>query len=318
MLKFLQGKMERAAYKRRTKEEIEHYSGIFRNPPAPSHVGQDHLFQPVPPCWVELELRASHLIRQSTGHNLEEHVTTQLSESGGRMLSLGCGPGGIELAFARAVPKAEITAIDFNPDLLELGRQRATQENLNVVFQQADLNTVKLPKRAYDLVFCHASLHHVIELEHLAREIKLCLCDGGELVIVDVITPNGYQMWPETREVARNLWNALPSRFRINHTAYRQPKVDDTIWEGDTSHSGMECIRSEEILRVLEEEFVCRHFVPYYSLSRRFLDTMYGPNYDLSRSLDSALFEWIWQLDLFYLQSNTLRPETFFGVYSPR
>lgn len=57
------------------------------------------------------------------------------------------------------------------------------------------------------------------------------------------------------------------------------------------------------------------HHVPYFTLSRRFFDTMYGPNFDLSAPIDRALFEWIWQLDCHYLQSGQLRPETFFGVY---
>jgi hypothetical protein len=35
-----------------------------------------------------------------------------------------------------------------------------------VRFSQADLNTVSLPKREFDLVFCHACLHHVLELEN--------------------------------------------------------------------------------------------------------------------------------------------------------
>ena len=61
-------------------------------------------------------------------------------------------------------------------------------------FSQADLNTVSLPKREFDLVFCHACLHHVLELERLAGQIRNALRPGGELVVVDVITRSGYRM----------------------------------------------------------------------------------------------------------------------------
>ena len=87
------------------------------------------------------------------------------------MLSLGSGPGGLEIAFAREVPHSFIQCFDLNPDLVELGRQRASSERLNVDFQIADLNRIDLPRRDYDIVFCHASLHHVLELERIAMEI---------------------------------------------------------------------------------------------------------------------------------------------------
>jgi hypothetical protein len=52
---------------------------------------------------------------------------------------------------------------------------------------------------------------------------------------------------------------------------------------------------------------------------KAFFDWMYGPNYDLSKSLDLALVNWIWELDGYYLNlsgSNRLMPETFFAIYT--
>ncbi|PYS67056.1 MAG: hypothetical protein DMF73_20225 [Acidobacteria bacterium] len=107
----------------------------------------------------------------------------------------------------------------------------------------------------------------------------------------------------------------LPEKFRLNHTAYAEPRIDEQIWEADTSEHGMECIRSEEILPTLAQMFTVECFVPFFSLSRRFFDTMYGPNYDLNVALDKALLNWIWELDVYYLSTEQLRPETFFGIY---
>jgi hypothetical protein len=83
----------------------------------------------------------------------------------------------------------------------------------------------------------------------------------------------------------------------------------------DTSASSMECIRSQEILPILEAAFTLVHYVPYFALSRRFFDTMYGPNYRLDAPLDLAFLNWIWELDCYSLETKTLRPETFFAVY---
>jgi ubiquinone/menaquinone biosynthesis C-methylase UbiE len=300
-----------AEYQAHLKEEVEHFSKLYEEPEANAS-----LFYKVPETWFEVERRAGELITEASGMNMSGHVVSRLnSRRGVRMLSLGSGPGGVELTFARRAVQAEIVCMDVNTELLELGRRHAAEGNLNVAFTEADLNLVELPTNEFDVVFCHAALHHVIELERLVEQIKRSLRPGGEFITVDVVTLNGYGMWPETRPVVQTLWQTLPSQFRLNHTGYAKPRTDEEIWEADTSAASMECIRSQDILPVLGDAFVNSVFVPYYSLSRRFFDTMYGPNYDLSRKLDRAIFEWIWELDTYYLQTQQLPPETFFGIY---
>lgn len=303
------------AYQRHTKEEIDHYRKLYEKADA----DRERLIERVPGVWEEVHRRADERIRALTGNDMRSHVLERLqSRPGVRMLSLGSGPGGVELMFAREAPEAEIVCMDLNPDLLKLGRASAQGEGLPVRFEQADLNTVKLPPREYDLLFCHASLHHVLELEWLFEQMRGALRPGGEVIAVDVISRSGYRMWPETREVVRKIWATLPDRYRINHTGYREKRVDKEIWDLDTRTKGMECIRSEDIVPLLEKTFRRRAFAGYLSLCRRFFDTMYGPNFDLSRPMDLAFLDWVWQLDCYNIDTEVLRPESFFGIYSLR
>lgn len=304
-----------AAYDRHARAEMEHYNRLYSGDQA----ARERLVEPVPPSWVEIQRLAAEHIREASGNDITGHVLARLrGRKRPRLLSLGCGPGGVELVFAREVPDAEYVCLDFNPDLLALGRERAAAEGLTLRFEQADLNTVALPSGEFDVVFCHAALHHLLALERLAAEIRRALRPGGELIAVDVIARSGYRMWPETRRVARAVFAALPEPYRLNHTAYPEKRVDKRIWEADTRAAGMECARSEEILPVLDRAFTRETFVPYLALSRRFFDTMYGPNYDLARPLDAAILRWIWELDCHRLASGALRPESFFGVFRPR
>ncbi len=298
-------------YDEHVREEIEHYGRIYE-----LEAAREALMQPVPTAWTEMEIRAAALIREATGDDVNGHLLNRVRDRPGRrMLSLGSGPGGLEVEIARLAPNAEIVCMDINADLLQLGRERAEAAALNMQFIEADLNSTRLPPAAFDVVFCHAALHHVIELESLADQIKKALRPDGVMITVDVVTRNGYLMWPETREVVQALFKTLPMRFRLNHTAYNAPLIDDDIWEADTSLSGMECARSEDILPIINQRFAVHSYVPYFGLSRRFFDTMYGPNYNLANPLDSTLFNWIWQLDTHYLATRRLRPETFFGIY---
>lgn len=301
-------------YDEHLRGEIAFYAQIYTE-----GGGQTTLLEPAPSSWEEVQVRQADLIRTATGQDMPGHVTTRLAARPGvRMLSLGSGPGGLEFSFAEGAPQARITCLDINRVLVEIGQQRAGELGRDVQFEVADLNTVVLPPRAFDLVFCHASLHHIIELERLMEQITRTLRPDGELITVDVVTRNGYRMWPETREVVQGLWRTLPERFRINHTAYPEARVDSDIWEMDTSAGSMECIRSEDILPVLAQSFTPTAFVPFLSIGRRFLDPMYGPNYDLAAPLDKALFDWLWELDRHYIVSRQLRPETFFGIYRPK
>ena len=300
-------------YEHHVRGELEHYERIFD-----TDEGRRTLQQPVPPAWREMERRASAAIRSATGAVPLEHVVSRLRGDAPRLLSLGSGPAGVEIAIAQQVPAARLTCVDLNPGLLALGRERAEALALQMDFVEADLNVIELRHGEYDVVWAHAALHHVVELERLAAQIRRALKPGGRLIVVDVISRNGYRMWPETRSIARSLFGALPARLRLNHTAYAKPAVDTELWEADTSAHSMECVRSEDIEKAFEAELALEARVGYFSLCRRFFDTMYGPNYDLGAQPDAAIVEGIWQLDQDYLRSGVLRPETYFAIYGRR
>ena len=300
------------AYRRQIAEEIEHYSGLHTEGRQPS------LCEKAPTSWEEIQNRCVDRIREHTGLHLVGHVSSRLPRPGALCISLGSGPGGVELAIARETPGAAFLCLDLNPEVLALGRQQASREHLDLTFRQADLNAVELPEAEFDVALCYASLHHLIELEHVLGQIRRCLRPGGELVVMDICTPNGFLMRPETRRLAEKIWATLPDRYRVNHTAYTRPQPDTRLWSGDMRRSGMECVRSGDILPLLRRHFDERAFVPLLGIATRFLNTMYGPNYDLARPLDRAILDWIWELDVHLLDQGALEPESFFGVYSPR
>lgn len=305
-------------YQRHLREEVEHYSKLFAAERLDSEARDGNLFEPVPAVWQVAQERSAALLREKTGDDVTDHLIKRLQKRPGiRMASLGCGPGGIELMLAAEAPSAQFVCLDINEELIHLGRERALASGLPVRFEKADLNTARLPANEFDIVFCHASLHHILELEWLADQIKQSLRQDGELIVVDILAPNGHRMRPRTREIASAIWRTLPPRFRVNHTAYKEKRLDRKMWDKSTSRTGMgmECIRSGEVLSVLARRFSVKLQVPYMTLSRRFFDTMYGWNYRLEQPLDRAIFEWIWALDCHYLSTGELQGESVFSIY---
>jgi ubiquinone/menaquinone biosynthesis C-methylase UbiE len=230
------------------------------------------------------------------------------------MLSLGCGAGGVEMVIAQNAPHAEYVCLDINGDLFERACEQAREQGLRFEFRTTDLNRGSYGG-PFDLVMCHASLHHLVELEHVMGGIERCLAPDGQLLVIDVNTPNGFRMADPTRKAASVVFAALPERFRWNHTAYRSKWLDEKLYQPAAMMEGMECQRSADVLPLLRKHFAELSFVPYFGLCRRFFDTMYGPNYDLSRPLDRAIVEWIWELDCESVDCGALPPESFLGVY---
>jgi len=306
---------ENTTYQERVRSEIQHYAAEYQD-----EESRRTLTQKVPPSWFFIEDKAQNLIRQANeGRNFVEEVVAHMqAHPGGRALSIGSGPGGVELEIARRLgdTEYEIICLDISPQLVELGRERANSEELNVKFEVQDCNELALETDQYDVIMCHASLHHLINLEHVLYEMNCALKNSGEIVINDVVTRNGYRMWDETHAVVRVLWSLLPDKFKYNHTGYSNVRLDEDYENRDYTGFTMECVRSQDIPLLLKEYFTCRVYVPYYSICRRFFDTMYGPNYDLSQELDRSILEFIWQLDVHFTSHGILKPETMFGVYT--
>jgi ubiquinone/menaquinone biosynthesis C-methylase UbiE len=294
-------------YQQQLEEELKHYSKL--------HAKSPNLFEPVPDIWDAALNKATERIVNHIGMDWPDYIAERLQKDGARMLSLGCGAGGVELVIAAKATQASYVCVDVNPALFDKARKQAAEGELHFEFASADLNTAEMNWGSFDIVLCHASLHHLVELEHIMEGVRRSLVPEGELIVIDINAPNGFRMAPETKRVAGPIFVTLPARYRLNHTAYGRKWLDNKIYNPPAMMTGMECQRSAEVLPMLRRYFQESTFVPYFSLCRRFFDTMYGPNYDLSRPLDRALFEWIWELDCEYLRNEELPPESFFGIY---
>lgn len=275
------------------------------------------LTQHVPSSWNMVEESGSRRIRAATGGYSEAEYLINFinSRPHTRMLSLGSGPCGFELFVAENVTSSyEIMCTDLNPQLIEMGLERARQRNLNLVGQAIDLNKIWLEAESFDLIFAHASLHHLIAFEHIFEQINKALRPDGEFVTVDITGPNGFVMWPKTAAVVDSLFQCLPDRYKHNHTRFPTVTLTPHYDDRSTADEGFECIRTQDLLNLMASSFQPKYYVPLFSLMRRFFDTMYGPNYDFAREQDNRIFDTIRSLDENLLDTEMLRPETFFAV----
>lgn len=233
-----------------------------------------------------------------------------------KILSIGSGPGGTEMNLAkRFTVNYSIDCIDINEKLLKLGKQKADSEGLKLNFIQQDINQLKLKNENYDIVFAHASLHHMINHEHIAEEVKKSMKPNAEYIIYDITCRNGMRIWPETKKIANKLWSLIPLKYKSVPNSKNKTKFFTELRDEDLSKDGFECIRSQDLYGVLKQNFRTEIEVPGFSFTRRFVDNTLGCNYDIKNNpFDQAVLDTIISLDEKYTKSYKLKPESVFLV----
>ena len=132
-----------------------------------------------------------------------------------KVLSLGCGYGGHDLEICRKIERPfELFAVDLNPRIYDTALERAQALGLPIRFQSLDLNRVELEPGYFDVIYAVASIHHILNLEHLLAQLHRGLKDDGRLVIVDIIGKTQVEFWRENVEYAAKVVKRLPVRFR--------------------------------------------------------------------------------------------------------
>jgi hypothetical protein len=88
----------------------------------------------------------------------------------------------------------------------------------------------------------------------------------------------------------------------------------DTFVDIDSSDASFECIRSQDVLPLLQKYFTTIHLVKGFAFLRRFTDQEFGPNFDLSSNLDVKVLNFLLELDQWYVDNGILKPESIFWV----
>lgn len=226
-----------------------------------------------------------------------------------RILSLGSGYCGNELDIARTLRRpCTITCTDINESLFSQARALAEAEGLSFEFRVADLNFIDIEPGRYDVIFAHASLHHVINLERLFEGVERGLAPGGILHLVEVVGENRRLIWDASQRFANALLDCLPDSLTGGI------RVDVSI-----DPEGMEGVRQEDILPQLRARFD-----PIFELRHgafiRFICTHpeLGRRLDPSSPIRRQALEFLIECDSSAVRHGVLEPLEIWGFYVPK
>jgi ubiquinone/menaquinone biosynthesis C-methylase UbiE len=106
-----------------------------------------------------------------------------------RVLDVATGSGNAAIAAARS--GCEVVGVDYVPELLERGRQRAAAEGLDVTFLHGDAEELPFPDHSFDAVLSVYGSMFAPDQERAAAEL-LRVCRPGGKVAMANWTPDGF------------------------------------------------------------------------------------------------------------------------------
>lgn len=122
------------------------------------------------------------------GHDLALMVETASPTAEMTLLDVACAAGHTAFAFAPKVREA--IAIDLSPGMLAEAKQQAAARKItNIQFQEASAAELPFSDRHFDIVTCRYAAHHFPSLPPILAEILCVLKPGGQLLVVDAISP---------------------------------------------------------------------------------------------------------------------------------
>lgn len=164
-----------------------------------------------------------------------------------RGLVLGSGSTIEEAAMLDQNPDVHLTFCDIDEQGLAK-RQAIFDERFpgRVTVQPMDLNFVEFERDAYDLIISADTLHHVVNLEHVAEQINRALAHDGWFFLHDFTGASGFRFPIGQKRIFESVY--ATERARRPEAALPAPEWKD-VDNYDTSP--FEAVRSAEIVDTL-------------------------------------------------------------------
>jgi len=110
-------------------------------------------------------------------------------EAGARILDVACGNGNAALAAAHRF--CRVVGLDYVPQLLQRGRERAAAERVAVDFVEGDAEQLPFPAAAFDAAISTFGVMFAPDQEQGARELMRVVRRGGKIALANW-TPEGF------------------------------------------------------------------------------------------------------------------------------
>jgi demethylmenaquinone methyltransferase/2-methoxy-6-polyprenyl-1,4-benzoquinol methylase len=128
-------------------------------------------------------------------HRLWKRFTIDMSgvRSGNKVLDLAGGTGDLTKKFSKIVgPSGKVVLADINSSMLEVGRERLTNQGYvgNIEYVQANAQYLPFEDNTFDVITIAFGLRNVTDKDEALRSILRVLKPGGRLLVLEFSQTN--------------------------------------------------------------------------------------------------------------------------------
>lgn len=127
-------------------------------------------------------------------HRLWKSITIDTSgvRPGNQVLDLAGGTGDLTRKFSKIVgPQGKVVLADINSSMLEVGRERLTDQGYvgNIEYVQANAECLPFADESFDVITIAFGLRNVTDKDAALRSMTRCLKPGGRLLVLEFSKP---------------------------------------------------------------------------------------------------------------------------------
>lgn len=174
----------------------------------------------------------------------------------GRLLDLGCGPGGIAVKIAICCPELEVVGVDRSENMIRAAREATVEHGLSgrVFFFRADANKLCFPDRLFDFVISNSVLHHLATPLQVFEEIARVMKRGGVALVRDLRRPSRPIFPLHVRWHGRHYAGAMRRLFEDSvRAAYTRRELSDLLRRSSISQARVFLYRNTHLGFVYRE-----------------------------------------------------------------
>lgn len=118
--------------------------------------------------------------KEETDAYLEKALTGIPADFSGQLLEVPVGTGILTMPVYQTLPKADITCLDYSPEMMAQAQEKAMRLGLhNVCFRQGDVGALPFADRSFDTVVSLNGFHAFPDKEAAYKETYRVLKPGG-------------------------------------------------------------------------------------------------------------------------------------------
>ena len=138
-----------------------------------------------------------------------------------RILDVATGTADFALELKRRSPQTTVTGSDFVPQMLDIGRVKATAQRLDIRLEEGDALNLPYPDASFDTVTCAFGFRNFADYARGLAEFWRVLRPGGRCVILEFPPPAPGLFGSVFRFYFQHVLPRIGGLISGHHTAYR-------------------------------------------------------------------------------------------------